>query len=264
MEQLLLVSLSGLFLLFALYLSLGKSEWMWNLTSILPFIQFPWRWLSVAALFLAVLVGAGSRLLTNKLLIWLYSAVVLVGILANAQYFRPESYLATDDEYYYTDPQRIRVEMSTSLPDYMPVRLKAGQPIQILGQEQVENSENYLLPKTEGQILIGDYPQISNFRIQSDRGHHKVVTADFSEPVELTWAVAYFPGWVAQIDDQKMTTEDLVVSEHGLIKTPVPAGEHTVSVKLERTPVRVLADTLSAISLLGFFASMIRLFKRPF
>jgi len=57
-----LILLFGFFTLFALFMSLMKSQFIWDNLAILQFIQFPWRFLSVAVFFIAILLANFSLL----------------------------------------------------------------------------------------------------------------------------------------------------------------------------------------------------------
>lgn len=61
----------------------------------------------------------------------------------------------------------------------------------------------------------------------------------------------YFPGWKIWIDGKQVSPEQLRDPEKiGRIIIDVPAGIHEVSLKFVDTPVRLIANSLSFISLL--------------
>ena len=53
---------------------------------------------------------------------------------------------------------------------------------------------------------------------------------------------------MAEIDGKPV---NLVATEDGLISVIVPFGEHQVSVRLENTPLRQFADTVSVLTFLS-------------
>lgn len=255
-KELFFLTLTGLFLLLALYLTLLKSKWLWDLIPVLPFIQFPWRWLSLVILFTALLVAFGTRLIGHTLGVWLYLTIIVLGVLINAQYFRPEKYLSDDQEYYYADAKRIREEMSDTLPDYLPLHLKVASPSAKLMPDfnTTKGNDDYLSPRAGNLILIGDTLSVKSLEVVVDRGHHKIIRVELKAPTELTFATAYFPGWQTQVDQAAPT--NAIANDQGLITVAVPGGWHTVELELVQTPIRMAADLISVVSLIGFIVSM--------
>ncbi|HEX7017965.1 MAG TPA: 6-pyruvoyl-tetrahydropterin synthase-related protein [Patescibacteria group bacterium] len=241
--QLVLFSLSSLVVGVSLYLSLLKSKWLWDIFPLLPFIQFPWRWLSVTIIFVALLTGLATQFLNTKKSRWLYGGVLLLTLVFNAQYFRPERYLDDAAGYYYADEQRIREQMSDILPDYLPKDLKVRT-------DPTQPEASYLAPRQEEELVReADEVKTKIKSILVDKGHQKMLSIDLPEATPLTFAVAYFPGWQAEVDGQAV---DVSASATGLVEVWVPAEEHTVAIFFGRTPVRVLADIMSLVSLLLF------------
>jgi len=97
----------------SIFMMTFHSQFIWDSISLLVSAQFPWRLLAFAGTFVAFLSGSGIR---NKSVA---IGVMMLIILLNWQYFRPEKFLAVND-YYYTDRQRIADEMSGVLQDYLP------------------------------------------------------------------------------------------------------------------------------------------------
>ncbi len=226
-----LLALLGL----SLFMTLLKSQPIWDHIPLLHFVQFPWRYLSVAAVFIALLAGASVTLITHKMVRYLY--VLLLGgvlLIGNTFFFRPESYLENTDSFYYSSPERIRSEMSSILPDYIPIQMAS---------ELTPPTEKYLVPGgTESKV-----------EVLVDRGHQKLFRTTFTSPATFDLMVADFPGWQVELDGKTPLVKRL--GQHGTIAADVPAGEHLLGFEFGSTPIRSLADTISAISgviLLGY------------
>ncbi len=101
---------------FAIFLTHGKSEFIWKLFSPLAYIQFPWRFLGVAAFFLALSSGAIVKVVSNKLLL---SCSFTLLLLLNAGFFKPDIWRAISDKEQFSgalwDEQR-----SSALNDFWP------------------------------------------------------------------------------------------------------------------------------------------------
>jgi hypothetical protein len=68
----------------------------------------------------------------------------------------------------------------------------------------------------------------------------------------LAFPLLYWPGWQAQVDGQ--STPVSAVTGSGYLSLTVPPGEHTVQLKLGRTPLRAQAETLSLVALVLLLA----------
>lgn len=100
----------------AIFMMTFHSQFIWDRLPILALAQFPWRLLTFAGTFVAFLSGSIMQKINNKFFL---TAIIILTIGLNWQYFRPEKFSPVND-YYYTDRQRIAAEMSGVLQDYLP------------------------------------------------------------------------------------------------------------------------------------------------
>lgn len=233
-----LIMLFGGLLLIGFYMSLLKSQWLWDKIPLLKFAQFPWRWLSVIIVFLALLIGSLTWLIKNKL--WrIYSSLFLVIVMAfgSAIYFRPQKYLTNNEDYYYTDPLLIRKNLSSILPDYAVV----GMPI-----------PPSVIP--EQLVMNGDSLPAGSFQVLAERVQEKLIETNFTQETALELAVADYPGWMLEIDGQRWSRS---LGENGNIVVTVPGGQHLVTLRFLDTPIRKYADLSSLFSWLVLFFLLI-------
>jgi len=224
----------------ALYMTLVKSAWIWKLIPVFEFIQFPWRFMSVAIVFLSLAIGfIATKINKSFHQLTLFLVLLVAILLSNFYYFRPEKYLDDANDFYYTDEKIIQSNMSEILPDYIPSEMaKKLKPPQSLIMNEDLSEENY-------EILV-------------DKTHEKLVKVNFSEETELDFALADYPGWQAEIDGEDV--------EHGLgeignIKITVPAGDSLVGARFGYTNVRLISDLISAgawVLLLGLLVEVKR------
>lgn len=240
----------------ALFLTLLKSQIIWETLPLISFIQFPWRWLSIAILFIALAAGYGPILIRDKRIMQIVVAGLLTVLCFNAGYFQPESYLGRNEDFYYSDAGLIRTQMSGILPDYIPVdmRLADLQSANQTDQNGNTNSESNktqasLLPaNADGNIVIPSSAEtLQDFSTLVNRPHQKLLGVNVRTPETITFAVANFPGWTAEIDGKQA---DLLTADTGLIQVAVPAGQHTVGIYLGTTPIRLASDMVSFMSVL--------------
>lgn len=213
----------------ACFMAILRSQFLWDSIPLLPMVQFPWRWLSIASFMLALIAGAGVSLLPQaKLRLSVTLTIGLITLLTSWNYFRPESYMDNPQDLYYTDADKIRREMSQILPDYIPGTMSD----ELEAREQL-----FLVPDgTEQQVetLI-------------DRGHQKLFKTTFLSPVVFNPLIASYPGWQVEIDGEQVEWGS--GGQFGTISFTVPEGVHLVGVYLGRTPVRVWSDALTVVSI---------------
>ncbi|MBI2008485.1 hypothetical protein HYS82_02405 [Candidatus Amesbacteria bacterium] len=102
--------------LLALFLTHGKSEIFWKTIPGLPFVQFPWRFLSMSTLFLSLAAGAIVKFFSPKLTL-LYSSTLL--LLFNADFFKPDTWKSMTDSQYFSGANWDEMR-SSALSDYWP------------------------------------------------------------------------------------------------------------------------------------------------
>ncbi|KKU03490.1 MAG: hypothetical protein UX99_C0005G0020 [Candidatus Amesbacteria bacterium GW2011_GWB1_47_26] len=104
---------------FAVFLTHGKSEFIWKLFPPLAYIQFPWRFLAVSTFFLSLSSGAISQVFSKKIL----SLLIILVILINFSFFRPDIWRSIGDKEQFSgalwDEQR-----SSALQDFWPKTAK--------------------------------------------------------------------------------------------------------------------------------------------
>ncbi len=223
--------------LVALLLTTQKTQFIWDAVPALSFLQFPWRYLSAGIVFLGISVGALVKFLPNIFSKVFYTVVLLfVLVLLNYKYFQPQEFTSDLGEYYYADANKLRQQMSTTLPDYIPIQIKQNQisPVAL-----------------EGQVL---YCQVLNnctedFEITTNKVHKKIVTTNFKTEQKVVFTVADFPGWTAVIDGVAVSKEQ---SQEGYLQVAVPAGKHVVLLELKNTFVRNTSNLVSSLGLVIF------------
>ena len=100
----------------------------------------------------------------------------------------------------------------------------------------------------EPQIASGSGQLTQIKMLQTGQTHYQISCDDRCLVIEHT---AYFPGLVTKIDHQLVNNVDNDVIQ-GRVAYWVPAGEHDVRTSWhENTPVRLIGDSLSLLSLVG-------------
>lgn len=244
------IAVLWLLALLMVILVLPLSAVVWERVPLLSFVQFPWRFLGPAAFCLALLSGAavGASADAGRKPGWAVSlpAAGLVGalILANLGWFFPKVCSppgvispaamiawerATDTLGTTAKGEYLPVWVET-LPDAtaMDAAYAAGAPIARLA--------NASLPITARIIHANHSAQ------------RAVIEMETPEAFQARYLAFYYPGWQARVDGAAVDVTP--EPETGLVTFPVPSGTHTVEVWFGETPVRWLADGVSAVSLI--------------
>lgn len=233
----LLGALSGL----SLFMAILKSKPLWDALPGLSFAQFPWRFLGVGIIFIGLLVGSSASLIKQRGLRYLWSLVLLIILLFNAKFFQPKEFLVDANQFYYTDADLIQREMSGILPDYIPVQMS-----------------DKLVPPTS--LVWCEDDCSAQIEVLINRSHENLIRTNFTKEKVVEWAVADFPGWKVELDGEKYQKEQ---GEIGNIVVAVPAGEHLVGVLFTQTPVRLLFDVISLVSLFIFIYLITKTKEKP-
>jgi hypothetical protein len=234
------VSLVGLLGLSVLFFTTPLATWFWREVELLRQLQFPWRLLDLPAFFLALTAGWWGTVRLGR---WrpVLLGVAFVGIFLNAlPYLYPARLASLPAQPSLRDVTRVQQERGilglTAWGEYSSEQVGKwpGGPA-FPGADQAASLATKLsLP--------------ASVALRSARGGLLHATWELSTPkaTPVVLAVHDFPGWQAEVDGSATT---IVADELGRIRIQVPAGNHTLSVRWGRTPVRWLADGLSLLAL---------------
>lgn len=215
------------------------SRSLWEYLPLLPFTQFPWRFLSVQALFAALLTG-GLALLPGRagpIAAVVGSAALLAAALLG---LRTDHLLLTDADV--TAERLAQYEWFTG---------NIGTTI----------SAEYLTPDavprpwTSAWLNSGERD-----RATAAGGELRAATLEERPAAAQSWTLEagpggatvvlptlYWPGWRATLDGQPAALAAHPGS--GLMTLAVPEGQHVLRLELGRTPVRAAAEWLSLAAL---------------
>jgi hypothetical protein len=242
-EIVFLVSFFFSLFLLALFLVHPRSALIWRNLSLLAYLQFPWRFLTLVIFAVSVAGGAVIALLKSpkrgKILALL---LILLTAALNFSFFRVEKVLKIDDEQKLFSALGWRKLQTDAIFDYLPVYAKAPPAHEA----------------PEGPVLKAGVAAIKDIKKGSNWYSFQ---AQVEEEAELEIPIYYFPGWKVWSDDQP-----LVVSYDnplGLITVKVPTGGHLVKLRLTNTFSRTLGNLISLASWLILSILVIRKIRLP-
>lgn len=243
-----LIGLEGL----VLFMIHQRSAPIWTFfESVLIFIQFPWRFLSLSVFLLSVLCAIGVFFVQKMdFKIFKINAAVVYGLILfiaclalYLPFFKPNKW------YDITDVQKFSGEswqkqLTISIFDYLPIYAKFPP-----------TSPAPMNPETlEG---LADFKEFK-------KGSDTKSWAVYVEKEALLRAPIFdFPGMKVLVDGQPVDhwNDDCRNQEFclGLVTFKVPEGQHNILIKLTNTPIRTLGNILT---LLSFIILIVLIFPR--
>lgn len=239
-------------LLLSTWLITPLSRLVWDHVPLLPMTQFPWRFLSVQAVFTALLTGALITPLTGwfrSVPPWVTAAVlgatVTVAGLAGLQ---PE-YLPIGAE----DVSVARLQLyelfsgnigSTIRHEYLPQWVK---PRPHTGPTLLRPDAPPSVFALSGQVFYTE-------RVEEGPTRHVWNLDTGNTGSEVAFPIYYWPGWQAAVNGVPVDTGPAPAS--GYLSLNVPPGQHTIEVWLGRTGLRLwseIGSLIGAVAVLGIW-----------
>ncbi|MGD2143153.1 MAG: 6-pyruvoyl-tetrahydropterin synthase-related protein [Anaerolineae bacterium] len=253
------MAFSVLGLLLSTWLITPLSRPLWDNLPLLPLAQFPWRFLSLQALFSGLFAGAVVSPLTRRsrsALSW-FGAIALGALLVTVSLagLRPEYLPITADDVAAKRLQLYELFTgnigSTIRHEYLP---KWVRPRPYTGP---------------GLLTPGDPP-----RAIAISGELRSARRLQRGPTRRVWRVEvegagsvialplyYWPGWRATVDGTPTDVEPATGS--GYLSVSVPAGTHTLEIWLGRTAFRLVAEVVSLAAVITAGAVWTKDWGRP-
>jgi hypothetical protein len=241
-----LISLKGndLFIKFSvisfficLFMTTTFSKGLWQfLSPPLNYLQFPWRFLSLASFFGAISCSYlvyKTKPFKDQIMVTLLLVIPL--ITSYAIYFQPLDYNFIG-KYTADDPCGTAGWSNEYIPTWVKTCFPKGSKL-----EKVS-------------IIAGDI-KLSGVGIRKNSRSFQFTT-ESTNSGKILLTKYYFPGWALRIDNKPSHITTSV--PNGLIITDIPEGKHTVKLEFKNTFVRNLANL---ISLVAFLISLYLIYK---
>lgn len=245
-----LYSLCSILFLFSLFLTTSYSYFIWDNVKYLWYMQFPWRMLTFAALFISICCAFGiyfiNKLLSNKykkLLVisyWLLGVLIVGIIFKYSPYFQPQAHIRTTDKER-TTYEEIAWRISSTSYEFVPKDVATKKTK--LGTTTLAIDKNEL-PKSSFQIIEG-YGKVS---VMKNIFIEKEFVINSQAPIVFQLNTYNFPGWKAYMDGINIKIND--DNRLKLITIDIPKGKHLISFRFNDTPIRIIGNGISLLFLL--------------
>lgn len=201
---------------------------VWKYIIFLPFVQYPWRFLSVLIPSVAYI---GAFLFSKMKYKWLGVMVAVFGIGITYSYTRPAVYAPRSDEYYLTEKNF--TDGTSSLGNSFSTRWSSAKDIR---------------PTNKIEVVAGSV-DVTPISIQP---LEYIFNASVREASTIKVNTLYYPGWVVLTDGKPVPIQ---FEDEGVIKFNMTPGFHAVRIYFSETPLRKFADMLSVASLFWLLGS---------
>ena len=209
----------------ALFMIHPKSQFLWDHVSVLSYVQFPWRFLSLVILFFATVSGA-LGMLSNK---YITLGIFVLLMLMYGSFFKPDKYLKITDAQKFSG-ESWKQQQTISIFDYLPKGANAPPAQAAPENPYSKNASIVVLSRNLG----------TNWQKWD---------LNISEQSEVSFPTFDFPNWSAKVDGKSVMIDNN--NELGLITLQLEEGEHSIELNLKNTPLRTASNILSLVALLA-------------
>jgi hypothetical protein len=262
------------FLLLYTFLALPHSQPVWEAVPLLELAEFPWRMLGPAILCASLLAAFPFSILDFRLPMWAWIFTAEANpphpnlyqskfnLPSSALYLLLSIFATIALNIYYLYPDQFIVWGTPTPADAFAYEVTSGA----IGT----TSTGEFLPRSARQhprpdVLWPDYaagrppqkidpatlPSGATVETISHRAESDTFRIRTPQEFVATIRTLYWPGWQLYLDDQPAAFT--VTEPTGLIQTTIPAGQHTLTLKLESTPLRARGQGLT----LGAFVILV-------
>lgn len=219
----------------SLFMTLERSRFLWELVPVLQYLQFPWRFLAPATLWISLWIAlATTRVRLLPLRWWLCGIAVIIIAVTMGPHFRPERFIAADDHIYSTDIRFVRETMSDILPDYLPATFDRSLP-PVAPEERIQ---------VDGAATTWDRNAPGTLRLLVGEG----------TPARVTWNIADFAGWQYFVNDGRVYP---VLLPDGRRQLEIVGPVSSVGARLDTTPLRAATQLVSLAAALFILGSLV-------
>ncbi len=218
--------------LIALFMTHSRSTPIWIHLAPLQYLQFPWRFLTLAVFFLAFLSGGITQILTPRLAPILIALVLLL----NANYFKPRQWYPTMTDAEKFSGKSWQLLVTSGIFDYLPI----WAPLPPVD------------PASPNPNIIKGLGSFETLEKKSQTETYQFTISSPTASVQLQ--KLYFPGWRVFINGTEQVIDPTRDPVNGRIEFDLTSGVNDVKVVFTNTPIRTVGNTISAVGWVALLA----------
>jgi len=217
----------------SLFMTTELSKSIWEAIPQFAFIQYPWRFLSVAIFTSSFLGAVLLSYVSNfgyKLLFYLVSICLI--LLVYGSYMHPAQYVKSSELNFD--------ESALILPDNLDAQPELGympKDTYVLLDKATKVSQ-------EVKTLYGSARIIKSSKTPTK----KTYVIDAQKPTRFIFFIHNFPGWTATVDgvNVPITLDNI----YGFIEVSTATGIHTIDLQFKDTAIRLWSNRITIVGLL--------------
>ncbi|MCB8949098.1 MAG: hypothetical protein H6653_13880 [Ardenticatenaceae bacterium] len=214
------------------------SALLWEHLPLLSFTQFPWRFLSVQAFGGALAVGALALVLPQPR--WWAPLLVALLLVSSLGRLQPDTLPLTDADVTaeaLAQYEWFTGNIGTTISfEYLPPTVQPRP----YTSSWLNSGERWQVTPLAGELVSAT--------LAEQRTTYQQWQVETATPSTLIFPTLQWPGWEAKVDGEVVPL--LSADGSGLMELGVPAGVHSVELRLGRTAVRLWAEIASLLAFL--------------
>jgi len=222
----------------------------WRYLPELQFVQFPWRWLTVLNLALALLVVRLTQRSQVRILCWLLIGVELL-VLPGTTLFRVRQRpdLATGIESVFEDGKEYRGAL-----EYVPRGLKRQLFSPSIPEVAFDDAGGASVQEIAASVQVVDDRE-GRIQIRRWGAESRSIGVETRRPSVLRLRIADYPAWRVRVNGAVVQQRLQEGSDEMLID--LPSGHSEVQINFIRTADRTISGAISATTALVLFVFML-------
>jgi hypothetical protein len=219
----------------AAFFCVYASQFLWERLSLLQYIEYPWRFLSLIAVATAFTCGFPFLLLAPRharLADGLMAALILGLLVSSLPHAKPEKFIDVADADFSPEKIAERYIAVTTAWEYEPIWV-TERPAAAAG--------------TRVAVVAGQ----GRLSIARQTPTEYQLRADLMDEAQLRVKAFYFPGWTLTVDGAEQAIDR--TNPQGVMEFWLPQGIHDVRLAFADTPVRLWAMRVALLTSLLLF-----------